>query len=253
MSVQSVERAFAILDRLSRGSAGVSEIADSVGLAKSTVSRLLSTLQDLGAVDQSGAGSEYRVGSRIVDISAGAVPGRNLMAVARPHLVELVSLLGEAAGLSVLDGDQVYYVDQIDGDHPVSVKDWTGTRIPAHAVSSGLAMLAYADAERARVLAGPLEAFTPTTMTDPELLRRRLADVAACGSAWVWEEFSEGINSVAAPVFDADRMPIGAVHSHGPSYRFPGPDQADAIAAQVVLTAKLVTDRLAGRSRSSVA
>ena len=95
--VQSVERAFSVLRCLAGGAAGVSAIAERVGLPKSTVSRLLSTLQDVGAVEQSGAGGDYRVGGGLVDIAAGALPGRSLIAAARPHLADPAWTLRAAA------------------------------------------------------------------------------------------------------------------------------------------------------------
>ena len=117
-------------------------------LPKSTVSRLLATLVEIGAVEQL-AGGLYRVGDAVLDIAAGATPGRHLVAVARPSLTELVDALGEDAGLSVLDGVDVYYLDQVRADVPVRLRDWTGERVPAHCVSSGLVLLAHAPAGRA--------------------------------------------------------------------------------------------------------
>ena len=249
--VQSVERAFAILRCLAGGPAGVSHIAERVGLPKSTVSRLLSTLQALGAVEQSASGTEYRVGDAMIDIAAGAVPGRNLIALARPHLTELVQSLGESAGLAVLDGAAVLYLDQVDAVHPVQVRDWTGERLAAHNASSGLILLAHLPtAERERYLAD----LDPTV--DADALRRRLATVTERGVEWTCEEFLPGISSVAAPVFGASREVVAAIHAHGPAYRFPGADDADAIAADVVRTARRISAQLVGapdRDRADVA
>ncbi|MBA3289496.1 MAG: IclR family transcriptional regulator, partial [Acidimicrobiia bacterium] len=162
--VQSVERAFAILRCLAGGPAGVSEVAERVGLPKSTVSRLLSTLQVLGAVEQAQGANEYRVGDTMIDIAAAALPGRSLIAIARPHLAELVAVLGETAGLSVLDEREIVYLDQVSADHDVQVRDWTGERIAAHMTSSGLVLLAFAPtAARERYLTGRLDAATPGT------------------------------------------------------------------------------------------
>ena len=111
-NVQSVERAFAVLRCLAAGSAGVSDVAERAHLPKSTVSRLLATLGEVGAVEQLADGT-YRVGDAMADIAAGATPGRHLVAVARPSLTELVATIGEDAGLSVLDGSDVYYLDQV--------------------------------------------------------------------------------------------------------------------------------------------
>lgn len=244
-NVQSVERAFAVLRCLAGGPAGVSEIAERVGLPKSTVSRLLSTLQSIEAVEQLNAGGEYRVAELMVEIASGASPGTDLVAVARPHLAELVGLLGEAAGLSVLEAGDVHYLDQVASDGIVQLRDWTGERIPAHVVSSGLVMLAHGRAEDVeRFLARPLQRFTDRSVTEPAALRRRLRTVAAEGTAWVYEEYSEELNSVAAPVRNAAGRVVAAVHVHGPAYRFPADGRAADITAAVVAAAERVSTRL---------
>ena len=247
--VQSVERAFAILRCLAGGPAGVSEVAERVALPKSTVSRLLSTLHVLGAVEQAGAGNEYRIGETMFDITSGARPGRSLIAAARPHLVELVEALQEVAGLSVLDVGDVVYLDQVAADHQVQVRDWTGERIPAHMVSSGLVLLAHmSDPELTRYLERPLEASTEHTITDPEALRRRLAAISADGYVWTRDEYVPGVSSVAAPIFDSADRVVGAVHVHGPSYRFPEPGRVDGIADSVIDGGAADVSRFSGES-----
>lgn len=249
-TVQSVERAFAVLQSLSRGTAGVSEIADRTGLPKSTVSRLLGTLVEVGAVEQSEVLGVYGLGELLIDLSSSASPGTNLVSMARPLLVELVDDIEEAAGLGMLEGTDVYYLDQVDGDHQVQVRDWTGESVAAHVVSSGLVLMAFAPRDaQAAFLIGPLESWTPNSITDTALLAHRLDDVRRAGFAWVYEEMSEGLNSVAAPVVNPAGTVIAAVHAHGPSYRFPAPGAAAAVAARVVETAQRVSDRLAGRNR----
>jgi DNA-binding IclR family transcriptional regulator len=246
-SVQSVERAFAVLRCLASGPAGVSEVAERSHLPKSTVSRLLSTLHELGAVEQLGAGGDYRIGDLMVDLASAAQPGRSLVAIARPHLTQLTEALGEATGLSVLDGHDVHYVDQVDSDRPVQVRDWTGERLAANLVSSGFVLLAGAPPPVLDAfLAGPLPRSTTRTMTDPVLLRQRVDDVRRRGSEWVYEEYIEGINSVAAPVRDVGGRVVAAIHAHGPSYRFPGPGRAESITEQVVAAADRISARLAG-------
>ncbi len=247
-AVQSVERAFAILRCLAGGPAGVSELADRVDLPKSTVSRLLSTLQELGAVEQSGSGTRYRVGDAMIDIAAGALPGRNLIHVARPHLVELVDAVGEIAGLSVLDGRDVVYLDQVDADNLVQVRDWTGERLPAHSASAGLVMLAHLPpGDREHYLAGPLAAPVSGATIEADDLRRRLDAIAARGVEWTCEEFVPGISSVAAPVFGAGAEVLAAVHAHGPAYPIPADRAKDRIADLVAETARRISARLVGQ------
>ncbi len=220
--VQSIERAFAVLGALTDGPIGVTEVADRVDLPKSTAARMLASLAREGAVEQLPGDTRYRLGPRIETLATRLVATRSLAAIARPHLVELAAAIGEAAGLSVPEGDLLHYVDQVDSDQPVGVRDWTGSRIAIHAVSSGLAVLALrppADIER--TLASPLERFTDRTMTDPAELRVRLRRIQLDGFAWTNGEYAEGIASVAAPIADASGEAVAAVHVHGPAYRFP--------------------------------
>ncbi|MGD9703439.1 MAG: IclR family transcriptional regulator [Acidimicrobiia bacterium] len=252
-SVQSVERAFTVLRCLSGGPAGVSQIAERIGLPKSTVSRLLSTLQALGAVEQVSAGGEYRVGDALVELASAALPGRSLADIARPHVHDLAAALGEAAGLSVLDGDAVVYLDNVESTHAVQVRDWTGERVPLHVVSSGLVLLAHAPAAVIEAyVRQPLERFTPRTMVDPNKLRKRLAAIRERPFEWVLEEFAEGLNSVAAPIRAADGRVVAALHAHGPSYRFPPPGDVEGVGEAVAATAATISERLAGHERDLV-
>jgi DNA-binding IclR family transcriptional regulator len=96
----------------------------------------------------------------------------------------------------------------------------------------------------ARYLAEPLEAFTPRTLTDASALLERLRQVRRDGHAWVRDEYSIGISSVAAPIADARAEVVAAVHVHGPSYRFPAPGDEDRIASAVRAAAARIGARL---------
>lgn len=243
--VQSLERAFAILDEVARRPAGVTEIADRVGLPKSTVARLLATLESLEAVERFD-GARWRIGPGLDALSATASPDRSLISVARPFLAGLAADLGEDAGLGLPDGNDVLYVDQIASDNPVQVRDWAGTRAPMHTVPSGLVLLAeWPEDALAAYLAGDLVALTRRTETDPGRLRRRLGEVRAAGYAWGLEEFAEGIDSVAAPVRDAEGRAVAAIHVHGPAYRFPAPGDETRIAGAVVEAAASISALIA--------
>jgi DNA-binding IclR family transcriptional regulator len=245
--VQSIERAFAVLSVLADGPIGVTEVAERAELAKSTAARMLASLAREGAVERVPGDTRYRLGSRIVSLAAGVVPTKNLVALAHPILIELASAVGEAAGLSVADGFAVHYVDQVDTTHQVQIRDWTGTRVPMHAVSSGQVFLAHlSPADVERYLAQPRVAFTAQTITDSAALRERLRQVQLDGFAWVREEFAEGLNSVAAPIADAMGDVNAAVHVHGPTYRFPPAGAEAEIASAVVDAAARIAARLRG-------
>ena len=159
--VQSIERAFAVLGTLADGPIGVTEVAERALLPKSTAARLLASLAREGAVEQLPGDTRYRLGGRLATLAAGVLPTRSLARLARPSLAELSAAVGEAAGLSVPDGNLAHYIEQVDTPNPVSVRDWTGSRIPMHAVSSGQVLLAFRQpAALERYLQSPLERFT---------------------------------------------------------------------------------------------
>jgi DNA-binding IclR family transcriptional regulator len=249
IGVQSIRRAFAVLRALANGPLGVSDVAKASRIPKSTAARLLAALAAEGAVEQVPGEHRYRLGPDLLSIASGLGETWDIVAIARPTLVELASELGEAAGVSIRDGWTVQYVDQVEpaDPNPVQVRDWTGTRIPLHAVSSGQVFLAQLPAPvLARYLAEPLDAFTPRTLTDAPALLERLREIRRDGHAWVRDEFAVGITSVAAGVADARGELVAAVHVHGPTYRFPAQGSEEEIAAAVRAAAGRVGLRLRG-------
>jgi DNA-binding IclR family transcriptional regulator len=243
--VQSIDRAFAILDAVAAQPAGVTAIAKRVELPKSTVARLLAALEQRGAVERPD-GVLFRIGPGVAALAAEASAERSVAVAVRPELANLVRMVGESAGLAFPDGYEVRYVDQVESDNAIQVRDWTGTRAPLHAAPSGLVLLAHwpQDAIAAYVAHG-LERLTSKTMVEPGDLAQRLEHVRREGIAWGLEEFAEGINSIAAPVRDGDGKPIAAIHCHGPAYRFPAPGREAWVAEQVVKAAAGASAQLA--------
>jgi DNA-binding IclR family transcriptional regulator len=242
--VQSVARAFELLRAVAVEPAGITELAARAGLPKSTVARLLSALEREGAVTRDDEERLYVIGVGLAEL-AGAIDASAALATAvRPHLQWLASELGEAAGFSVPTGYTMQYVVQVESPNPVQVRDYTGLTVPMHVGPSGLCMMAqWPSEDLERYLGRPLAAFTPHTINDPDGIRRRLKDVREAGHCWIHEEFAEGINSVAAPVFDSGHRALGAIHVHGPAYRFPPPGRSAEIAAMVMEAAERFSTR----------
>lgn len=244
--VQSIERAFRLLDAITAADMGITELAARSGMPKSTVARIVNTLLDLGALERVDGTSAYRIGPEVYRLSAGRSRVAGLVYRSLPHLRMLARELGEDAGLSVPDGNQVHYVAQEDAENNITVRDWTGTLLPLHVVPSGLVMLTHWPSEpRENYLKDGLIPYTMRTVTDPDAMRRRLEIVREVGHAWGIEEFAEGISSVAAPIYDRHSRVLGAIHVHGPSYRFPGDADPDGIAAVVMEAAVRISRKSA--------
>lgn len=231
--VQSIERAFAVLRALALQRSGVTDLANKVSLPKSTVARLLSALETEGAVEQTEPGGDYRLGTGLDDIVGGFQRGRNLVTTARPFLLDLAEQTGESSGLDIMDQGWVYFLDQVASESDVQVRDWTGEWARPHAVPAGIVMLAHHDkASIESYVSNGLEAATRNTIADSAALWERLELVRSAGYAWSFEEFAEGINSVAAPVFGKSGVEA-ALQVHGPAYRFPNPDHTHDLGLMV--------------------
>jgi DNA-binding IclR family transcriptional regulator len=243
-SVQSVERAFAILKALSVAPAGVSELADMVSLPKSTVARLLSTLEAIGAVDRVEEGTDYQIGQGLVELTGARDASATMVVAVRPYLAHLADALGEAVGFSVPEGYNMHFLVQVESPQPVQVRDYSGLAFPMHIGPAGMCVMAQWPLEEVqRYLSRPLEAYTAKTVVDPERILARLEQTRELGYAWVDEEFAEGLTSVASPVFDGSGHVIGAINAHGPTYRFPSAIGLEKVGQMVRETAERITVR----------
>lgn len=206
-----------------------------VGLPKSTVARLLGTLEESAAVERTPDGAGYRIGPALRGLAASIDGSMGMVELVRPSLARLASLTRETAGFSVTEGFRVHYLAQVDSDRNVQVRDWTGELIPLHLVPSGLAIMAFWPADRIdEYVSRTLESTTAKSITDPDRLIIRLKEIRDAGHAWGHGEFAEGINSVGAAVIDQEGTVLGAVHIHGPAYRFPVEGDAERVAHLVM-------------------
>ncbi|MDP9904451.1 MULTISPECIES: IclR family transcriptional regulator [Arthrobacter] len=221
--VQSVDRALQILEILSRdGHAGVSEIAEEIGIHKSSVSRLLGSLVSREMVHQNSDRGKYQLGFGILRL-ASSIPGRlSLVREARPVLESLAEEFKETVNLAVLRSNYAVNVDQAMGPSSLATYDWVGGLTPLHATSSGKVLLAALSAdERDRILTeAGFHARTPRTITNREDLEKQLIDVAHDGYAETREELEIGLNAIAVPIYNHLGTVIGAVSISGPAFRF---------------------------------
>lgn len=224
-SVQSVERALTLIEVMAAEGAPmtITDIAKNVGLKISTVHRLLATLSNKGYVEQEGASSKYKLSLKLLSIGQSSIYPIDFRAKARPYLEELVDRCNETANLSILDGGEVVYIDQVESTNIVIVKMFStvGSRRQAHCTGSGKVLLAHLPSEELdRVLASmEFKRYTNETITDVEIFKKELERVRKQGYALDMGEREKDMRCVAAPVIKHDGEVVAAVSVSGPSTR----------------------------------
>jgi IclR family transcriptional regulator, acetate operon repressor len=220
--VRSVQRALELLSVVAHGEdLSLATLAQATALAPSTAHRLLNTMLDLGFVRHDPESHRYGPGHRLLGlISAAEQRMSALRAAALPHMTELASACGETAHLTILDGSQVVFVEQVLGQGTIRVEVKVGSRMDAHVTAAGKALLAWQpEAYLEPMFAAGLKRFTPSTLTDPEAVRHDLAGVRLRGWASELEEHELGAGCIAAPIMPSAGTPIASLSVSGPTSR----------------------------------
>lgn len=248
--VQSVERAIAILRSFSteRPERGVGELSRELGLHKSTVSRLMMTLERGGLLSRNPETQRYRLGIDLIGLAAQVISYMDVREVARPPLRKLADECQESVNLVVLDAGQVVNLEQfVPPTRQVKNIGRVGRRMCPHCTAAGKTLLAHLPAEEfEQILPDHLEKLAPNTITDLDQLRQELARVRQQGYAVAREELEEGLNAVAAPIYDHTHSVIAAASVSGPAYRVV-PDLIPHLAARLVEVTLEISGRLGYR------
>lgn len=222
----------------------VSDLSESLGLNKSTVSRTLSTLASEGFVFKNPETNRYQLGMAIVSLSGIVNNNTDIYKESLPVLNELVRTSGETAHISVLDNYEVIYLQKVECNHPVRFLTHVGKRNPLYCTSAGKVLLAYASKNVFEtVIERGLTKYTEQTITDPEELRDHLAKIKENGYAYSFEELSEGVNSIATPIYDYTGKVVSALSVVGPKQRIDN-RKLKGITQQTINASKEISSRL---------
>ena len=221
--VQSVDRAVSVMEFLSRnGWTRVTEVANELGIHKSTAYRLLTTLRDRGLVEQDTATEKYRLGFGVVLLASTVTADLDVLRCGRPVCERLSEQTQETVTVAVLEGDDAVVIHQTISKASALSVDWTGRHTPLHATAAGKIFLAHMTADQQRrVLRRPLERFTENTIVDPALLRDHVRGIVDDGFGYTVEELEVGLNAVGAPIRSSDGGVVGAVSVSSPVFRLP--------------------------------
>jgi DNA-binding IclR family transcriptional regulator len=239
--IQSVDRAVRILKALGEhpGRLGLGDLADRVGLAKTTVHGLVRTLQEHGLVEQHLDTDKYQLGPELLQLGNSYLDLSELRSRALAWAEQLATRVGEAVRVGVPQGGSVLIVHHVfRPDSSLQLLE-VGALLPLHATGLGKALLAYFDDEYVAdlVSAGPPK-LTGHTHVSAAALRRDLAEVREVGYAVEREEALLGDGGVAAPIFDRTSAAIGAIGVAGPKERLLRRNRLPDVAAAVIEAAR---------------
>ncbi|MGG5819073.1 IclR family transcriptional regulator [Falsiroseomonas sp. HW251] len=209
--IPAVERAVDLLEALASAPAGIRELTARLGIPRSTVYRVLNSLEARGLVVR-GAENAYSLGPQLLRLARAVPSGFDLVAVARPLMDELARALRCSVKLSVREGEVALVVATAESPETYSVTTQVGRRFPLHAGAASKVLAAFGPEEvQARLLAAPLARLTPATITEADALRRVLEEVRRDRLAMDAGEFAPGIRAVAAPVFGPEGICVAAL------------------------------------------
>lgn len=206
--VQSVERAFAIMEMIAKSSSGLSikQITDGLKLPKSTVHRLLQTLVQLGYVFQEKSDAEYRVTMRLLELAHRQTSGMDIVTFARPHLDQLAAQCGSTVHLVLPDGcDGVYVYKTVLETTGIQLSSRVGLRVPLYRTAAGKAMMSTMSRQAVQQIwqSSTIDAVTPKTIVRLDELELQLMEIQRNGWAFDDEENESGVRCVAVPLTTA--------------------------------------------------
>ncbi len=221
--VQSVVKALAVLETLaeSEEELGVTELGQRLGMQKSSVIRVLHTLEQRGYVEKSPETANFRIGLRAFEIGQGYRHQLGLFQASRPILREMVASCDESAYIAVLRGTNVVYLDVVQTSKPLRLASRVGSITPAFCTAVGKVQLAFLTpaAQESILHRSKLHPLTEKTVVDIGELKKQMEEIVARGWAMDDQEFEIGVRCVAAPIRDHHRHVIAGLSLSGPISR----------------------------------
>ncbi|MCK9858463.1 IclR family transcriptional regulator [Paenibacillus sp. ATY16] len=216
-NVRAVERALDILLCFTEGTdLAMSEIAEKVGLHKSTVHRMLATLEDRGFVERDPSSERYHLGMRMWELSAHLSSSDDQSVIWQPEMERLRDRLGETVSIYVRDGSERVRIQAVQSNQPVRRVAPVGARLPLYAGASSKVLIAYSDRfVQEQIFGDPAWLLA----IDLDQYKQQLEEIAQQGYATSFEEREPGVAALAAPIFNRHGQVAAALSVSGPSSR----------------------------------
>lgn len=246
--LRSVTNALRVMEQLADadGPITITDLAQRLGLAPSTIHRILATLAAEGMAVRVPSQRRYRAGPGLARLARRSLQDNvRLAEAARPVLHRLTAESGETSQLTVLDGQDTVAIDHVDSPQPVIVHHPAGSRVPAHATAVGQAILAHLPEVAAKIARDGLVAHTPRTIVDPAAFVAELELIRTRGYATNVGQLHPETAGVAAPILEPSGAVIGSLGISGPAARIGRAKRLTALAELAAAGAAEVSQRLA--------
>lgn len=199
----------------------IADLVNELGLAKPTVHRIASQLEEENYLQRNPSDKRFVIGNKLKKFSTNILSNNSVGAPRRAILEALSNEIGETCNCTMLDGYHTVYFDRVECNWPIKINLHPGSKLPLHATASGKLFLAHMKkSDRNRILsAATLEASTEHTITSEEKLKDQLKTIKKQGIAFDNEEFIDGMIAIAVPVFDTKNRIFLTVAAHAPTTR----------------------------------
>jgi IclR family transcriptional regulator, KDG regulon repressor len=248
--IESVAKALTILKlfKTNKTKWGVTEIARELDMQKSTVYRLLTTMQEFGFVRKNEDGSAYSLGLSLFELGSVVSNNFNFRDIAVSYMHKLAEQCGETVHLGIFSDHEVISIEAVETQSSLKSTVIVGERAPLYCTGIGKSLLAFLPGnEREQIIKNiHFEKFTEQTIVDPQKLAEELKLIRKRGFAVDNEEHDLGIICVGAPIFDFSGAVLGSLSISGPSVRIT-PEQMPRYIELVLTTAKAVSRDLGHR------
>ena len=244
-----LHKAFAVLEEVAQNQSelGISDLARSLSISKSTIYGITYALIELGALRQDAETKKFRLGPTLVKLGSQVLAGVDLRIVARPFLEELCQEFKETVFMGSFNENAITIIEKAESPQDLKISAPIGTRISIFAGASGKIFLADLNEQQLDeiLLKKPLPKFTEKTITDLETYRNELKQIRKQGYATDFEEYINGVNAVGVPIFNTWGSLIAAIWMVGFNHSFNEEKINKSIQAAINAAAR-IKDRLGG-------
>ncbi|MFV0393733.1 MAG: IclR family transcriptional regulator [Coprobacillaceae bacterium] len=222
-NIKSIVKAGKIIDVIAyeRIPISLSDLSKRLDMAKSTLHGLLSTLVDIGYLEQVQESGKYKLGVQLFELGSQIMNTWSEKEIAQPYMEELARRTSETVHLAMLSNGEVLYVDKKEGNSSIRIVTAPGVKLPAHCTGVGKTLLAFLPEEKWKDILDTvgLQKYTSYTITKEEMLYKELDKIRRQGYAYDNQEYLDGLRCISAPIFDNNGRLVFALSISGPLSR----------------------------------